>query len=217
MFGGTSNTVRWEVSVSSSRLTWLSAIPRTAILAAVTLAVAVAIAAVVLLSHPSRPSSSASAATADSLGFRRLNLPAPQFDLPLLQGKGQVGLSTLSGRPIVMNLWASYCDICRAESPAVAQVSRLAQGKVSFLGVDTLDERAAAIRFAEKHKLSFPMAYDPNGVVAGKYHVPGLPYTFFISTSGTKILGVNVGALSAKSLINILHRLYGISFASTPS
>jgi cytochrome c biogenesis protein CcmG, thiol:disulfide interchange protein DsbE len=202
--------------VSSSRLGWLPARFRTAILAAGCLLVAIAIAVVVVLSHAGQPTSSASTDTASELGFSRLNLPAPQFELPLLQGKGQVGLSTLSGRPIVMNLWASYCDICRAESPAVAQVSRLAEGKVSFLGVDTLDERAAAIRFAEKHKLSFPMAYDPNGVVASKYHVPGLPYTFFISTTGTKILGVNVGALSAKSLINILHRLYGISLASLP-
>jgi cytochrome c biogenesis protein CcmG, thiol:disulfide interchange protein DsbE len=203
--------------VSSSRLGWLPAGFRTAILAAGCLVVAIAIAVVVVRSHASRSASSAGTDTPSEVGFSRLNLPAPQFKLPLLQGKGQVALSRLSGRPIVMNLWASYCDICRAESPAVAQVSRLAEGKVSFLGVDTLDERAAAIRFAEQHKLSFPMAYDPNGVVASKYHVPGLPYTFFISTTGTKILGVNVGALSAKSLINILHRLYGISLASTPS
>jgi cytochrome c biogenesis protein CcmG, thiol:disulfide interchange protein DsbE len=186
-------------------------------LAAVTLVIAIAIAAVLLLSHASGPTSSAGTDTASGVGFRHLNLPAPQFDLPLLQGKGRVELSKLAGRPIVMNLWASYCVICKEESPAVAQVSRLAAGKVSFLGVDTLDERAAAVRFVEQHELAFPMAYDPNGVVATKYQVPGLPYTFFISTTGTKILGVNVGALSAKSLIDILHRLYGISLASTPS
>jgi len=114
-----------------------------------------------------------------------------------------------------MNLWASYCDICRKESPAVAQVSRLAGTRVRFLGVDTLDKRAAAVRFAEQHKLSFPIAFDPNGIVADKYHVPGLPYTFFISSTGTRILGVNIGALTAKSLLNILHKLYGISIAAT--
>jgi cytochrome c biogenesis protein CcmG, thiol:disulfide interchange protein DsbE len=203
--------------VSSSRLTWLSAKSRIPILAAAFLAIAVAIAAVFLLTYSSRPANSANADTTSVLGFSPLNMSAPQFDLPLLQGKGQVELSKLSGHPIVMNLWASYCDICREESPAIAQVSRLADGRVSFLGIDTLDERQAAIRFAQQHRLSFPMAYDPSGIVAAKYHVPGLPYTFFISKTGTKILGVNVGALSAKSLISILHRLYGISIGSTSS
>jgi hypothetical protein len=50
---------------------------------------------------------------------------------------------------------------------------------------------------------------DVNGVVAGKYGVPGLPVTVFISATGKRILGVNLGALTAASLTSILHKLYG--------
>jgi cytochrome c biogenesis protein CcmG, thiol:disulfide interchange protein DsbE len=202
--------------VSRSPLGWLPVRSRNAILAVVGLVVAMSIAAVVLFGHGSAPASSAGSDAASGVGFSRLDMAAPTFDLPLLQGKGRVTLSKLSGRPIVMNLWASFCDICKEESPAVAEVSRLAGGKVSFLGVDTLDERTAAIKFADQHRLSFPMVFDPTGIVADKYHVPGLPYTFFISETGTRILGVNVGALTAQSLIKILHRLYGVSLVSTP-
>lgn len=143
-------------------------------------------------------------------GFRQVNLSAPQFDLPNLQHAGQIGLRSLAGRPIVMNLWASSCVICKDESPAIAQVSRAAGGKVRFLGVDTLDERAPAIEFANRYKILFPVAYDPAGIVASKYRVAGLPYTFFISASGTRVLGVNIGALSARKLVYILHKLYGL-------
>jgi len=188
----------------------LAGTPRKMIVAVVGLVVTMSVAVVVLLSHGSAPASSVSKDAASGVGFSRLNIAAPTFDLPLLQGKGVVTLKKLSGRPIVMNLWASFCDICKEESPAVAQVSRLAGAKVRFVGVDTLDKRSAAIRFVDQHKLSFPTVFDPTGVVADKYHVAGLPYTFFISETGTRILGVNVGALTAKSLINILHRLYGV-------
>jgi peroxiredoxin len=156
-------------------------------------------------------SSTSGAVVADGLGFRQLNTAAPQFDLPLLQHKGDVELSKLAGRPLVINLWASDCDICKEESPAISKVSRAVGDQVRFLGVDTLDQRAAAIRFAERYQLRFPIAYDSHGIVAAKYGVPGLPVTFFISKTATRILGVNIGALTSQSLVHILHKLYGVS------
>ena len=200
--------------MTGSPLAWLAGTPRKVIVAVLGLVVAICVAVVVLLSHSGAPASSVSNDAASGVGFSRVNIAAPTFDLPLLQGNGIVTLKKLSGHPIVMNLWASFCDICKEESPAVAQVSRLAGARVRFLGVDSLDKRSAAIRFVDQHKLSFPMVFDPSGVVADKYHVAGLPYTFFISATGTRVLGVNVGALTAKSLISILHKLYGVSVSA---
>ncbi len=197
--------------MSSSPLDWLPARSSTRIVIALCLAVVIAITMVFLFRGPSRSASAASSETPVGIGFTRLDAAAPQFDLPLLQQKGQVELSKLAGLPIVLNLWASYCDICKQESPAIAKVSREVGGKVRFLGVDTLDERAAAIKFVERYRLPFPVAYDSAGVVAAKYRVPGLPVTFFISKTGTRILGVNIGALTAGRLAHILHQLYDVS------
>lgn len=196
--------------MSSSPLDWLPVRSRKRILAAFCIIIAFSIALVFLFSAAKGRTSSKLDGIPSAVGFTRLNTAAPQFHLPLLQHKGEVQLSKLAGRPIVMNLWASTCVICREESPAIAQVARVVGDNVRFLGVDTLDQRAAAIRFSEQYKLSFAIAYDPDGIVAAKYRVPGLPYTFFISQKGTRILGVNVGALTAQSLINILHKLYGV-------
>jgi hypothetical protein len=41
--------------------------------------------------------------------------------------------------------------------------------------------------------------------------VPGLPVTFFIADSGKRILGVNVGVLTARRLALILHKLYDVN------
>jgi cytochrome c biogenesis protein CcmG/thiol:disulfide interchange protein DsbE len=189
---------------------WLRVRPRTRVLVALSLAGVVFIGGLFLFRADGAPKSSTSNGTAIETGFRQMNISAPQFDLPVLQDAGQVSLRQLAGRPIVMNLWSSSCDICKEESPAIAQVSRAAGGKVYFLGVDTLDERASAVKFASRYELSFPIAYDSSGIVASEYRVIGLPYTFFISESGTRVLGVNIGALSAQKLVYILHKLYGL-------
>jgi peroxiredoxin len=178
---------------------------------ALCLVIAISVAFVFVFAGASGTTRPTSAAVSDSVGFSKLNAPAPQFELPLLQHKGEVELSKLAGLPIVINLWASDCDICKEESPAIAKVSRAVGARVRFLGVDTLDQRGAAIRFAERYNLRFPIAYDSNGIVAARYRVPGLPVTFFISTTATRILAVNIGALTAQSLMHILHTLYGVS------
>jgi cytochrome c biogenesis protein CcmG, thiol:disulfide interchange protein DsbE len=150
-----------------------------------------------------------SAASGISLGFSRLDRPAPAFDLPRLQGHGKVTLSQLAGQPIVLNFWASTCTVCRQESPAIARVARAARDKVAFLGVDTLDSRAAAMAFIRRYKISYPVAFDARGSAAARYGVPGLPVTFFLSPTGHRIIGRNVGALTAHALTTILRRLYG--------
>jgi thiol-disulfide isomerase/thioredoxin len=187
---------------------WLPASARTRILVAFCFVIVIAIALTFLFRTPA-PGTKAKG-TSVQLGFSQINSAAPQFDLPLLQGQGEVQLNKLAGRPIVINLWASYCDVCREESPAIAEVSRVVGEKVRFLGVDSLDERRSALRFAEHYKLGFVTAYDPSGIVATKYRAPGLPVTFFIARTGTRILGVNIGVLTAQGLLNILRRIYGV-------
>jgi peroxiredoxin len=142
-------------------------------------------------------------------GFTRRSAPAPAFELPLLQHRGDVRLSSLAGRPIVLNFWASTCDICRQESPAIAAVSRTMGGRVRFLGVDTGDEAAAAMQFIRRYDIRYQVVFDGNGVVAAQYGVPGLPVTVFLSPTAKRILGVNLGALTVAGLTSILHRLYG--------
>jgi len=131
--------------------------------------------------------------------------------LPSLQGRGKVDLAALAGKPIVMNFWSSTCDPCKQETPALASAARALGSKVSFLGIDTVDDRAKAIAFVARYQVSYPIAFDPNGTAANRYGVPGLPVTFFLSSSGKTVVGENIGALTAPKLRRILHELYHVS------
>ena len=151
------------------------------------------------------------AGNSGGIGFFKLNRPATSIDLPSLTGKDKVDVARLTGTPIVVNFWSSTCHPCQQETPALATVARAIGGRVHFVGIDTADLRGAATRFVDKYKVPYPIAFDPKASVAGQYGVPGLPVTVFLSPSGKKVLGENVGALTAPKLRTILQRLYGVT------
>jgi cytochrome c biogenesis protein CcmG/thiol:disulfide interchange protein DsbE len=187
----------------------LSATQRKWLLVAVGLAVVLPLAYVILSGSLGAKPASDTYPTTAGVGFTTKDSPAPAFQLPMVGQRGDLQLSALAGRPIVLNFWASYCEICRQESPAIAKVAHTVGDKVRFIGIDTEDEQPAALKFMRRYGISYQVVADANGTVAAQYGVPGLPVTVFISASGTRILGVNVGALTAASLTSILHRLYG--------
>lgn len=158
-----------------------------------------------------RPHSQAAGGKSPEVSFVRLDHPARPVSLPSLRGHGKVGLSGSSDKPIVLNFWSSTCTPCKQETPALAGVARTLGGKVRFVGIDTVDNRAKATAFVTRYKVSYPIAFDPNGTAANEYGVPGLPVTFFLSSSGKTVLGENIGALTATKLRRILHQLYGMS------
>jgi cytochrome c biogenesis protein CcmG, thiol:disulfide interchange protein DsbE len=154
--------------------------------------------------------SRAGGSAASEVGFVRLDRPARPVSLPSLRGSGSVDLAGLAGKPIVLNFWSSACGPCKQETPALAGVARALGGKVTFVGIDTVDSRAKAIAFVDRYKVSYPVAFDPNATAADEYGVLGLPVTYFLSPSGKTVIGANIGALSAARLRTILRQLYHV-------
>jgi cytochrome c biogenesis protein CcmG, thiol:disulfide interchange protein DsbE len=134
--------------------------------------------------------------------------PAPSFSLPELTGATQkISLTSLRGEPVVLNFWASDCPPCRSEMPLLQEQSKAVQGKVRFLGVDTLDNAGAARSFASQVHVSYPIVVDASGQVASKYGVFGIPTTVFISADG-KIAGKHIGQLDGKTLREALGQAF---------
>ena len=128
----------------------------------------------------------------------------PQWSLPLLSDPSRtVSLSQFRSRPVVVNFWASWCPPCREEMPALAEAARRLSGRVSFVGIDSNDQRDAAVAFAAQVGVSYPLAYDPHGIVASRYGVFGLPTTYFLSAQG-RIVGRQAGAMSQARLDQLL-------------
>ena len=113
----------------------------------------------------------------------------PAFNLP----------DDLDGRPLVLNVWASWCGPCRKEMPGFQQVYLEAKDQVGFLGLDSRDVVDAARRFAAQTGVTYRLAADPDGRAASKLGVAALPTTVFIGADGT-LRGRHVGALTPAEL-----------------
>lgn len=173
------------------------------------LATAAAVVAIGIVAGLLAASRGAKAGGSVTIGFARLDRAAPAVTLPGLSGTPEISLASLAGEPIVINFWSSSCAVCKSETRALVQVAGATRGRVRFLGIDTDDLRGPAEAFAARYHIPYPLSFDPQGVVAARYRLPGLPVTFFLSRSGRQILGVNTGALTVRSLTSILRELYG--------
>ncbi len=119
--------------------------------------------------------------TALSRGQRPL---APEFRLARFEG-GELALSSLRGRYVVMNFWASWCVPCKEETPLVERVWREYRARdVVVLGVNVQDLEASARKFMTTFGVTYPNVRDRDGAVNRAYGITGIPETFFITREG---------------------------------
>lgn len=118
----------------------------------------------------------------------------PSADLACLDGSGTVNLAALRG-PVLVNLWAQWCEPCRAEAPHLASFS--ARSRVPLIGVDSADPRPELAReFVVVAGWTYPQLADPDKVVLTARGLPGLPATLFIDATG-KVVATKVGGFSS--------------------
>ena len=126
------------------------------------------------------------------------------------QSRFQSDLAAYKGKVVVINFWASWCGPCKAEMPALEQVSREYAGKpVSFIGVDSSDVRDRAGKLLADLKVTYPTVYDKagiNGGIATAWSVASLPQTWFIAKDGSRS-GRIPRPLSAAELRNRIDQL----------
>lgn len=139
---------------------------------------------------------------------------APLFDFADLHDPAQrVRLADALelGKPVVVNVWASWCGPCRDEIPAFREVAEAVGDEVTFLGVDRRDGREGAIRRLEELGGSpYPSGWDPDEKIVTSYGLYGMPSTIFISADG-RILETHAGPLTKRSLATRLERHFGVT------
>ena len=119
----------------------------------------------------------------------------PQFDP---QSFRQL-LSQLRGRPVVINVWASWCGPCVVEAPDIAAAAREFQGRVQFIGVDVLDQLGPARAFIRKYGWTFPSVFDPTAAIRNDLGFIGQPVTLVIDGSGKRVFTLS-GAVKLDDL-----------------
>ena len=124
---------------------------------------------------------------------------APDFTLKDLSGK-PVQLSSLRGKVVLVNFWATWCPPCRQEIPSIMRLNQLMQGKPFQLLAVSIDEGGAdaVSSFFRQSGASLPALLDTDGAVSRRYGTTGVPETFIIDGKGV-ILKKVVGSLDWSS------------------
>jgi len=121
---------------------------------------------------------------------------APDFTLPVLQGVDgkTLQLSSLKGKAVLVNMWATWCEPCKVELPWLVELQKKYgdQGFV-ILGVTSKDESSdeTILAFAHKMKMNYPILRG-NSKIDDLYPSTGLPLSIFVDRSG-KVVGRVLG------------------------
>ena len=135
--------------------------------------------------------------------------PAPDVTLPRLDGEGEVRLTDLRGRIVVVNFFASWCLECRFEHDDLVAIAEVfADQQVQVIQVAYQDAPEDANRFLDELGRSPDTLYlaDPGSRAAIAFGVFGVPETFFIDPQGVvvgKVIGESNAAILGETLVAI--------------
>jgi len=129
---------------------------------------------------------------------------------PLLSG-GELSTAEHRGAVVVLNVWASWCAPCRAESPDLQAVWEATQdGGVQFVGINTRDSEAAAQAFVVNYGLTYPHLLDPDGrtqlLFRDTLPPQAIPSTLVLDKQG-RVAGRVLGAASQSQLLGLIEPL----------
>ncbi|MFL6088944.1 MAG: TlpA family protein disulfide reductase [Aeromicrobium sp.] len=112
----------------------------------------------------------------------------PDVTLNCLGSDKSRNLGKLTGRPMVVNFWASWCGSCRVELPLLARAHREWGDQVAFIGIDVQDASAEAWKSMTKAGVDYPQLEDPRGRTRGAFGwQSGLPITVFVDATGRMV------------------------------
>jgi len=103
-----------------------------------------------------------------------------------------VSLAAFVGKPVVINVWASWCTGCREEGEDLRRFAER-HPEAQLIGLDTQDGAADAKAFYREVGWSHPSIHDPNGRKAAKLGLQGLPTTIFLDAQHREVARI-VGA-----------------------
>ena len=108
---------------------------------------------------------------------------APDFTLPT--SSGEVSLASLKGKVVYLDFWASWCTPCRKSFPWMDELQKRHKDEGLVVLAVNLDKKAEYIdKFLGSMKPSFIIAFDPEGKVADKYELKGMPTSYVIDRKG---------------------------------
>jgi cytochrome c biogenesis protein CcmG, thiol:disulfide interchange protein DsbE len=121
-------------------------------------------------------------------GSKVVNVPftnAPNFSLGLFDGSTfTLSDSLQTGKPVVVNFWASWCGPCADEAPLLQASALRNSDRFTFIGVNVQDLDSDAQTFLRKYNITYPNGSGNAGPISVQYGMRGVPETYFIAPDG---------------------------------
>ena len=112
------------------------------------------------------------------------NQPTPELTGTDLQGK-QWQLSSLRGKAVLINFWASWCEPCGAEMPSLDTLAQLyGPDKLVVLAVNFKESAPVVQRYVQRTALGLSILLDPLGATARQWGANVFPTTVLIGADG---------------------------------
>jgi cytochrome c biogenesis protein CcmG/thiol:disulfide interchange protein DsbE len=111
-----------------------------------------------------------------------------------------VSVADFAGRPLVINMWASWCTGCIAEAPDIRRFTK-DHPEIGFLGIAVTDTLDGSRAFAARYGWTHPSIFDARGELAARLSLRGLPTTVFVRADGT-IAGEALGEVTYEQLVD---------------
>jgi len=109
-------------------------------------------------------------------------------------------LVAADGRPLVVNLWATWCTPCLEEMPHLQAAHEARGHEVRFVGLNVSDSPTRAAARADEMGITYLLGRDPDGEFSEALGAVGLPVTAFVDRTG-RVAHVHHGPLDADALI----------------
>ena len=109
---------------------------------------------------------------------------APDFSLKDAHG-GSLSLSSLRGKVVLINFWATWCPPCKAEMPSMNRLyNEIRNRGFEVVAISTDNSLSTVKDFLARNRIDFPVLFDETKSVTRQYHVFSMPTTFLIDRSG---------------------------------
>lgn len=130
-------------------------------------------------------------------GSKLIGNAAPALDMKLINGRSQ-SLASLRGKPVLINVWATWCPPCIEEMPMLDSAHRA--GKIHVIAI-AHDDRKAVEQFLSRKNFAFDIALGDAAPSFDKdYAVPNtIPYSVMINREG-EVTAVKRGLMSQREL-----------------
>ena len=113
---------------------------------------------------------------------------APDFTLPRIADGGERSLASLRGQVVLLNFWATWCEPCEREMPAMQRLhEKLSPQGLLLVAVSVDDDEDSVARFRARFGLTFEMLWDPDQKVSELYQAYRYPETLLIGRDGVVV------------------------------